>query len=191
MTRPLPTSPCPLGLSFPVMSNYLRCPGRICLRAYFTNSGTCAVLGALLVASRILTRLNLVTNLTFKRNWAREVQEQSHGHWATEWWGQVETGSRAVPESTWRPSGCLSCLCARSPFLSAICVVLVQACQPHVCCYFQGLSHCLGPLPLSGTFLIDSWLSLCVPGLLIRSLGQGSLSLFDIQVFWWLSLKRH
>lgn len=66
MTRPLPTSPCPLGLSIPVMSNYLRCPGSICLLAYFTNRGTCSVLGAILVASRILTHLNLVTNLTLE-----------------------------------------------------------------------------------------------------------------------------
>lgn len=66
MTGPLPASPCPLRLSIPVMSNYLRCPGSIRLPAYFTNSGTCSVLGAVLVASRILTRLNLVTNLTLE-----------------------------------------------------------------------------------------------------------------------------
>lgn len=143
MTRPLPTSPCPLGLSIPVMSNYLRCPGSICLLAYFTNRGTCSVLGAILVASRILTHLNLVTNLTLEE----KLSKRGSG---TEPWS---LSYRVVGPGGNGESGCAWI------YVEAVRMPVLSLCQePLLECHMRGSrsslpASCLLLLPRSFTLL--------------------------------------
>lgn len=88
----------------------------------------------------LLTRLNLVTTLSLEEKLSKRGSGMSHGRSATGWWARLKRGVGLCLNLPWRPFLMLVLSLCQEPLLGmAICMVLFQACQPRLCCHFQGL----------------------------------------------------